>query len=59
MDQFDQKNQQFIESLENLTKEHQGLIDYSANTVKKFLETCVSTELVHYENLNLITPEKA
>jgi hypothetical protein len=59
MDQFEAKNAQFIGSLERLTKEHQGLIDYSAGTVKRFLETCVTTELIHYENLNLITPEKA
>lgn len=45
--------------MERLTKEHQELIDYSATTVKRFMENCVSTELTHYENLNLITPEKA
>lgn len=59
LEQLEQRNQQFISSLEKLTKEHQGLIEYSTDTVKRFLETCANTEVIHYENLNLITPEKA
>lgn len=59
LEQLDQKNQQFIVSLEKLTKEHQGLIDYTAGAVRRFLDSCVTTELNHYQNLNMITPEKA
>ena len=38
LEQLEQKNHQFIESLETLNKEHQSLIDYSAGTIKRFLE---------------------
>lgn len=58
IEQLDLKNKQFITSLEELSKEHQGLIDFTASSVKKFLESCATTELSHYEGLNLITPEK-
>ena len=51
--------QQFINSLEVLTQDHQGLIEYSTGVVKQFMELSVSPELNHYENLNLIIPEKA
>ena len=59
LEKLDQKNKLFISALEILTKEHQGLIEFSAGAIKRFLETDVNTELIHYENLNLITPEKA
>ena len=59
LDMLDEKNKHFILALEILTKEHQGLIEYTTSAVKRFLETCVNTEIMHYENLNLITPEKA
>lgn len=59
LDLLQQRNTQLISSLESLTNDHQTLVDYSTGIAKQFLEKCVSTELGHYENLNLITPEKA
>ena len=52
------KNKLFIESLETLNKEHQTLIDFTADTVKQLMEQCLRSEMNHFEGLNLITPDK-
>jgi hypothetical protein len=41
-----------------LSKEHQTLIDFTAETVKQLMEQCLRSEMNHYEGLNLITPDK-
>lgn len=54
-----QKNHELIELLEKMTKSHGNLVDASAQTVRKVFETSVNTELMHYDSLNLLAPDKA
>jgi len=42
-----------------LTTDHQALIEHSSRAVKQFMDRSVAPELNHFENLNLIIPEKA
>lgn len=59
MEVLNQKNQEFITILNDLTKKHQGVIDLSAIGIKRIMEGSVGNELMHYESLNILTPEKA
>ncbi|CDW77825.1 gram domain-containing protein [Stylonychia lemnae] len=56
---LNQKNHQFLDVLEKLTKQHGLLVDSAAQSVRKMFETTVNTELIHYDSLNLLAPDKA
>lgn len=56
---LNEKHQLFNDILERLTKQHGNIVDVSSQTVRKMLEATVNTELVHYDSLNLLAPDKA
>jgi len=59
LEDLSSKNHEFIEILEKLTSEHSLLVETAALSVRKVFETTVNTELIHYDSLNLLTPDKA
>lgn len=59
LQELNQKHTQFNDILEKLTKQHGKVVDLSAQTVRRMLETTVNTELIHYDSLNLLAPDKA
>ena len=59
LEELNKRNQSFIVVLERLTLQHGKLVDISANSIYKLLQQNVKMEAMHYESLNMLTPEKA
>jgi hypothetical protein len=59
LEELNSKNKVFIEMLEKLTGQHGSLVENAATTVRKMFENTVNTELIHYESLNMLAPDKA
>jgi len=59
LEELNSKNKVLIDMLEKMTKQHGSLVEVSAHTIRKMVESTVNTEVNHYESLKLLTPEKA